>query len=87
MNLGAISSQKGLVVDAIAYYELCVQLMPPKSKKLVKCYELLGFECMKADVIEMALGWFHQATQLSRKVFGRNSDNFVDQILNEARAF
>jgi hypothetical protein len=42
---------------------------------------------MKADVIEMALGWFHQATQLSRKVFGRNSDNFVDQILNEARAF
>ena len=47
-----------MVEEAIAFYEVCIKL---KSKlrshnkiDMMKCYELLGLECLKADLVDSA---------------------------------
>ena len=62
LNLGAIASQQNAPEDAIHFYERCLELKERnknlKDEDLIKCYELLGLECLKADAVDGAIQYF-----------------------------
>jgi tetratricopeptide (TPR) repeat protein len=70
LNLGAISSQQNFPEEAIIYYERCLELRERekghKECDLIKCYELLGLECLKAESVDSAINWFNKATKSSK---------------------
>lgn len=59
--MGVIASKLGSINESIAYYELCIEIkLQHRSPggELMKCYELLGFECQKGHLVELAQSWF-----------------------------
>ena len=36
---------------------------------MMKCFELIGLECLKAGIVEQALDWFYKAAAICKKVY------------------
>ena len=59
LNLGAIASSQGSSEEAILYFERCLELRERskivKDSELIKCYELLGLECLQDGTFDIAV--------------------------------
>jgi hypothetical protein len=74
-----------MVEEAIAFYEVCIKLKGKLRSHnkidMMKCYELLGLECLKAELVDSAAQWFNKATQICKRVYGE-SEQLADSFLN-----
>jgi len=76
LNLGAISSSQGNSEEALEFYERCLGLRERskffKDFELIKCYELLGLESLKANLPDNAVLWFQKAVYSCKNEFGES---------------
>lgn len=90
LNLGAIASQQECPEEAILFYERCLEVRERernlKDVELIKCYELLGLECLKAEAVESAIEWFQRACNTSKNEFGE-SFQLAMALLNLGEAY
>jgi tetratricopeptide (TPR) repeat protein len=90
LNLGAIASQQNYPEEAIIYYERCLELRERernlKDCELIKCYELLGLACLKADSVDSAIDWFSKACNSSKNEYGESIE-LANALLNLGEAF
>ena len=88
--MGAIASQQNYPEEAIIYYERCLEVRErdrnSKDCELIKCYELLGLECLKADSVDNAIDWFRKATKSSKNEFGESLE-LANALINLGEAF
>jgi tetratricopeptide (TPR) repeat protein len=90
LNLGAIASQLNYPEEAIIYYERCLELRERernlKDYELIKCYELLGLECLKAESADSAIDWFRKACYAAKNEYGESIE-LANALLNLGEAF
>ncbi len=57
-----------------------------KDYELIKCYELLGFECLKAESAVSAIDWFKRAVKASKNKYGESIE-LADALINLGEAY
>ena len=58
-NMGVIESATDNVEAAVAFYEACLGAST-SQKEMLKCFEVLGHECVKAQFFNNAIDWFQK---------------------------
>ena len=90
LNMAAISSKEGNINEAIQLYELLIKLKSESqgstSVELMRCYELVGLECMKGCLYIPAQSWFYKQAQICRKLYGSRSKKFTQCLINQAQS-